>query len=96
MIGILSFASALLTASTFLAPIFAREPLPMAENICASFEDQVLQGQAESNAHINGAGPALDANTSGTGNPQNEKHEPKNMAEAMKMIADQRKKERQQ
>lgn len=68
----------------------------MAENICASFEDQAPQGQAASTAHINGAGPALDANTSGTGNPQNEKREPKNMAEAMKMIADHRKKERQQ
>ena len=67
----------------------------MAENICSNFEDADPQRQAQQ-ATLNGGGPALDAATSSTGNPQNERHEPKNMAEAMKMIADQRKKERQQ
>lgn len=75
-----------------------REAKRVALNICNEFgetqETDVSPADAGTGAAVQSAGPATDAKTSGSSNPQNTNNEPKNLEEAMKMIAEQKKKER--
>lgn len=64
----------------------------VAMNICSAHlsDDDSKQQQSTSpgsDQKIQGGGPAVDAKTSGTGNPQNDIKDPKNIEEAMKLIA---------
>lgn len=75
-----------------------REAKRVALNICNEFGEtqgtDVQPADTGTGAAIQGTGPATDAKTSGSSNPQNTNNEPKNLEEAMKMIAEQKKKER--
>lgn len=59
----------------------------VALNICKNFNEPEQQEKTDAtDQKIQGGGPALDAKTSGTGNPQNEITDPKNIEEAMKLL----------
>lgn len=69
----------------------------VAMNICKNMGISDTGNDAGNSAQkqqLQGGGPAVDAPTSGTGNPQNDVNEPKDLAEAMKMLAEQKKKEK--
>lgn len=72
----------------------------VALNICKSMgvkddqQDPVPAGNDAGQQSIQGGGPALDAQTSGTGNPQNDNDEPKNLNDAVKKLMEAKKKER--
>lgn len=65
----------------------------MAQNICRSMSDSepAAQQTQQQQQRIQGGGPAVDAKTSGSGNPQNDNQQPKNLSEAMKMVMQQKK-----
>lgn len=61
-----------------------------AEKLCSMFGEKPQAQQQIQQAPP--SGPALDARTSGSSNPQNDVHEPKNLQDAFKMIKEQKKK----
>lgn len=63
-----------------------------AEKLCSMFGASAQQAAPAAPAAQPASGPALDMRTSGTGNHQNAKEEPKNLADAFKILNDQKKK----
>lgn len=69
-----------------------RNAKQIASNIWNSMNEGKTDTKSQTVPQVQGGGPALDAKTSGTGNPQNNHEAPKNLNEAMKMLADSKKK----
>lgn len=74
-----------------------RQAKQVALNICKSIgtQNEQLAPAGDPQEQISGDGPAVDAKTSSSGNPQNTNDAPKSVQEAMKMINEQKKKEKE-